>query len=83
MVSYKLNPEVGKIQSPITLIWNGYSGNSEASAVKTAEEQRWNFSDGKTASEAVFDKHFNIIGYKAVEGTVEITVYEFMEPARR
>ena len=50
-MTYKINPEVEKILSPIKLVLE----NGDALM----------FEDGKHLSEAVFDKHYNIRSYEA------------------
>ena len=41
-MTYKLNPIIEKCTSPVKIIFNGTTGNSEASLRKTAEVQTWN-----------------------------------------
>ena len=79
-MEYKLNPEIGKILSPVTIIWNGMAGNRIDSLQKVAQPQTWRYENGQMACNAVFDKKLNVIAYKAVENQVEITAYEFCEP---
>ncbi len=82
-MTYKLNPEVRRILSPVCITWNGTSGNREDRLEQTAPAQQWHFASGADAAEAVFDRHFNILSYRASGDTVDIVVYEFMEPAGR
>ena len=80
---YKLNPEVGKIDAPVRIVWDGRSGNSEPAAVRTAEPAEWTYASGREAAEAIYDRHFNIYRYTIEDGVLVISVYEFCEPARR
>lgn len=64
-MTYKINPEVEKILSPIKLVFE--DGTSA------------DFSDGKTLAAAVFDKHYNIVSYCVKDKYLEITVVEFVE----
>ena len=61
-MTYKLNPEIEKIISPV---------------VVTDGKNRWEFANGRKAEEAVFDKQYNIISYKAEGDKVEVSVEEF------
>ena len=60
-MTYKLNPEVEKIISPV---------------VVTDGKNRWEFANGRKAEEAVFDKRYNITSYRAMGDTVEVSVEE-------
>ena len=60
-MTYKLNPEVEKIISPV---------------VVTDGKNRWEFANGRKAEEAVFDKQYNITSYRAMGDTVEVSVEE-------
>jgi hypothetical protein len=82
-MTYKLNPMIEKCTSPVTVIFNGLSGNSESNLRKTAECQTWNFEDGKSACEFVFEMKFNVMRFHAENDRVIFEVYEFMEPAKR
>ncbi|MBQ9360943.1 MAG: hypothetical protein IJT96_07885 [Lachnospiraceae bacterium] len=61
-MTYKLNPEIEKIISPV---------------VVTDGKNRWEFANGRKAEEAVFDKQYNITSYRAMGDTVEVSVEEF------
>ena len=60
-MTYKLNPEVEKIISPV---------------VVTDGKNRWEFANGRKAEETVFDKQYNITSYRAMGDTVEVSVEE-------
>lgn len=79
-MTYRINPEIAKIESPVKIIWAGETGNSPNQLRLTDEHNEWTFDSGKKACEAVFDKQYNVLGYKAVNSSVEINVYSFMEP---
>ena len=64
-MTYKINPEVEKILSPIKLV------------LENGESQM--FENGKQLAQAVFDKHYNIQSYEVKENYLEICVYEFYE----
>lgn len=64
-MTYKINPEVEKILSPIVLVFE--------------DRPSMKFTDGKELAAAVFDKHYNIVSYEVVDGWLEIAVQEFVE----
>ncbi len=64
-MTYKMNPEVEKILSPVKLLFE--NGESQM------------FESGKDLAKAVFDKHYNILSYEVKEQYLEIRVYEFYE----
>lgn len=68
-MTYKINPEVEKILSPIKLV------------LENGESQM--FENGKQLAKAVFDKHYNIQSYEVKENYLEICVYEFYEINRK
>ena len=68
-MTYKINPEVEKILSPIKLV------------LENGESQM--FESGKRLAQAVFDKHYNIQSYEVKENYLEIRVYEFYEVNRK
>lgn len=68
-MTYKINPEVEKILSPIKLV------------LENGESQM--FESGKQLAQAVFDKHYNIQSYEVKENYLEIRVYEFYEINRK
>ncbi|MBQ8095454.1 MAG: hypothetical protein IJ242_18015 [Clostridia bacterium] len=82
-MTYKLNPEIGKIESPVKIIWNGKRGNGITEIPNAGESQCWMFENGKEAVDAVFEQHFNVTAYRANGSTIEIEVYEFMEPSAK
>ena len=61
-MTYKLNPEIGKIQSPVVIIFPG--------------GERREYIDGAAVAEDVFDKGFIVESLRAVENTVEIKLTE-------
>ncbi len=61
-MTYKLNPEIGKIQSPIVLI--------------LPDGERKKYINGVAVCEAVFNKMLLIETVRAVENTVEIILTE-------
>ena len=64
-MTYKMNPEVAKILSPIKLLFE--NGESQV------------FENGEQLVKAVFDKHYNILSYEVKEQYLEIRIYEFYE----
>ena len=68
-MTYKINPEVEKILSPIKLIFE--DGDFQV------------FESGKQLARAVFDKHYNIRTYEIKDDYLEIRVYEFFERNKR
>lgn len=68
-MTYKINPEVEKILSPIKLIFE--DGDFQV------------FENGKQLAQAVFDKHYNIRTYEIKDDYLEIRVYEFFERNKR
>ena len=64
-MTYKMNPEVEKILSPVKLV------------LENGESQM--FESGKVLAGTVFDKHYNILSYEVKEHYLEIRVYEFYE----
>lgn len=64
-MTYKLNPELSKITSPVVLI----DGDC-----------RMEFQNGKALTEAVFEKRYLIKSLTAVENKVEIVVEEQNAP---
>ena len=64
-LTYKMNPEVEKILSPIKLVFE--NGDTEM------------YDDGRQLARAVFDKHYNISSYEVKDNSIEIRVYEFYE----
>lgn len=64
-MTYKMNPEVEKILSPIKLVFE--NGDAEM------------YDDGRHLARAVFDKHYNISSYEVKDNCIEIRVYEFYE----
>lgn len=67
-MTYKINPEVEKIKSPVRLICD--DGTDKM------------FTSGKELADAVFDKHYNISSYTVRDGYLEICVYEFVEMSK-
>ncbi len=61
-MTYKLNPEIGKIQSPVVLI--------------LLDGERREYKDGAAVVEDVFDQMFVVEIVRAVEDTVEIKLTE-------
>lgn len=65
-MTYKLNPALSKILSPIILVFpNG---------------KKLNFINGDDLVEAVFDKCYMVKSLRAIEGTVEIVLMERRAP---
>ena len=64
-MTYKLNPALSKIKSPIVLI---------ADSIKT------NYADGNELVQAVFEKKYAVESIRAVENHVEITLVEPKTP---
>ena len=61
-MTYKLNPEIGKIVSPVVLIF--------------PDGERKKYLTGAAVCEAVFDRRFLVKAVRAVENTVEIVLTE-------
>lgn len=61
-MTYKLNPEIGKIQSPVILIF--------------PDGERKKYINGAAVCEAVFDQMLLIDTVRAVGNTVEIVLAE-------
>ena len=79
-MTYKLNPEIAKIASPVQIVWNGEEGNHVDRLLNCGDRKEWFFSSGREACEAVFDKHFNTMEYRAIDNHINILVYHFIEP---
>ena len=62
-MTYKLNPEVKKITSPITIKFDG-------------ADDVLNFANGVALAEADFDKNYLIESVSAKDGSIEITIRE-------
>ncbi len=80
-MTYRLNPEIAKIQSPVRIRWNGISGRDSGHCLSIGTPETWEFDNGNDAAAAVFDRHFNVISYRAENDTVVIEVFEFVESA--
>lgn len=65
-MTYRLNPAIEKIISPIVIVFK--------------DGQRIEFSDGKSAASAVFDKHYIVTCVRAVRDRVELTITENKGP---
>ena len=65
MMTYKLNPAIGKIESPIVLIFPG--------------GEKRNYKNGAGGVEDVFDHKYLIESLRAVGDVVEITLTESTE----
>lgn len=63
---YKLNPELEKILSPVALIF--------------PDMLKREYPDGKSVTEAVFDRCYRVESLRAIEGTVEIKLVERSAP---
>lgn len=66
-MTYKLNPCVGKIKSPVVLVF------------PTGEEKR--FADGTDAAKADFDRHYVIAEMTAKGDVIFLTVEEIGMPS--
>ena len=66
-MTYKLNPEIAKIVSPVILIF--------------PDESRCMYSSGKEVTEAVFDEKYRIKTIRAKDDAVEIELMK-SEPMR-
>ena len=64
-MTYKINPEVEKILSPVRLVFE--------------DGRTMDFQSGRELAETVFDKHYNIRSYCVKEGYLVISVCEFVE----
>ena len=65
-MTYKLEPGLGRITSPITLLFpDGHTAS---------------FSSGEEACRAVYDRKYRVVEMRAVENTVEIRVEEMTTP---
>lgn len=62
-MTYKLNPEVKKITSPITIKFDG-------------SDSVLNFANGVALAEADFDKNYLIDSISAKDNSIEITIRE-------
>jgi hypothetical protein len=65
-MTYKLNPELEKILSPVALIFSDMT--------------RQEYPDGKSVTEAVFNRCYRVESLRAIEGTVEIKLVERSAP---
>lgn len=65
-MTYHLNPELEKIVSPITLI--------------LPDGEHLHFTCGIEATKDTFDKNYGIVEIRAVENTVEVTLFERTVP---
>ena len=61
-MTYKLNPAIKKIESPVNLIFP--DGNKKS------------YENGAAAADDVFEKHYIISGLRAVDDEIEIEVTE-------
>ena len=82
-MTYKLNPIIEKCTSPVKIIFNGTTGNSEASLRKTAEVQTWEFENGAAACKTVFEMKLNVLKFYVEKEKAVFEMYEFLEPAAR
>lgn len=82
-MTYRLNPEIRKIISPVTVVWNGQCGNSEKALTDCGDNMVFEFDNGNSACDYNFGRHFNVLSYEALDGRMVICVYEFMEPAKK
>ena len=57
-MTYKLNPEIRKIESPVVLV--------------KPDGQKLKYTSGDLAAEAVFDKQYVVKALRAVDNTIEI-----------
>lgn len=65
-MTYKLNPAIKKIVSPVVIVFE--------------DGHRREFSDGKSAASAIFDKHYIVTCIKAINDVVELTITENKGP---
>lgn len=61
-MTYKLNPEIGKILSPIILVF--------------PEGESVCYPDGEAVNDASFEKPYQITAIRAVDNSIEVTLEE-------
>lgn len=65
-MTYKLNPAIEKITSPVSLL--------------LPDGTRQDYKSGKLVCEAVYDQRYTVKEIRAVENTVELTLEEMTVP---
>ena len=68
-MTYKLNPEIEKMEAPVVIRF------------EDGTEQE--FESGKAAAASVFDKHYNIRRYFVRDTKIVAEVYEFFEKNKK